>query len=316
MFRYIAPIVCSVVFSSSLLGINLNKKLSSDYHAFFPNHKGEFQSYLFLLIDKSTLTAELKLWTKDIASSKTLKSFPIALGQVDGDKQKLGDLKTPEGVYFAKKHKDGRYLPAKYGPLAIPLDYPNPIDKLSGKTGSGIWLHGVGPARKVEDQKITRGCVAFRDQDISLIGKWLQPQVVGIVITKDKAQLNQPWDTDQLRAATISWIEAKRLGHPDLLDQLYDPSVVKPFTKDEQLVNNSVDIRTLAHAKYGVSVISYKESPTSQSSLRKILYWKKKENQQRYYLVSEVQDNTPLKPHRFSKRDIEALFGSKSNVHL
>lgn len=32
----------------------------------------------------------------------------------------------------------------EYGGIAYTLNYPNPVDKLRGKTGHGIWIHSKG----------------------------------------------------------------------------------------------------------------------------------------------------------------------------
>ena len=55
--------------------------------------------------------------------------FKIAIGKEKGDKQFEGDNKTPEGIYFVNRIIDGKSLPEKYGPLALPINFPNAYDK-------------------------------------------------------------------------------------------------------------------------------------------------------------------------------------------
>ena len=50
-----------------------------------------------------------------------------------------------------------------YGNIAYSLNYPNPIDRINGKTGGGIWLHGRGKTFVPRD---TRGCVALKVPDM------------------------------------------------------------------------------------------------------------------------------------------------------
>ena len=106
----------------------------------------------FLVVEK----AEQRLvWTN--ATSKQLV-WQCSTGSSGGDKWREGDLATPEGVYFMTRRQTG--LPEKlYGNLAFPLNYPNPVDRLRGKTGYGIWLHGRGKPLVPRD---TRGCIALR----------------------------------------------------------------------------------------------------------------------------------------------------------
>ena len=46
-------------------------------------------------------------------------------------------------MYFITSRLDPKTLRDFYGAGALPLNYPNPLDQLRGKTGSGIWLHGT-----------------------------------------------------------------------------------------------------------------------------------------------------------------------------
>lgn len=92
-----------------------------------------------------------------------VRRFPCTTGQLEGDKFVEGDLRTPEGVYFVG-HKISRTLDwGLYGNIAYSLNYPNPIDRIKGKTGGGIWLHGRGKTFVPRD---TLGCVALKVPDM------------------------------------------------------------------------------------------------------------------------------------------------------
>jgi murein L,D-transpeptidase YafK len=98
--------------------------------------------------------------------------FVCTTGQKEGDKEVEGDLKTPEGVYFVVRRIDAGLDFIKYGPRAFTLNYPNPVDRLRGKTGFGIWIHGRGePLVPLQ----TEGCVAMNNNDLSILGKALLP---------------------------------------------------------------------------------------------------------------------------------------------
>jgi len=94
---------------------------------------------------------------------RAVRRFPCTTGQSVGDKLVEGDLRTPEGIYFVG-HKIARPLDwGLYGNIAYSLNYPNPIDRIKGKTGGGIWLHGRGKTFVPRD---TRGCVALKVPDM------------------------------------------------------------------------------------------------------------------------------------------------------
>lgn len=93
-------------------------------------------------------------------------------GSIQGDKLHEGDKKTPEGVYFV----EGRVAEAldfrEYGGTAYCLSYPNPVDRLRGKQGHGIWIHSKGYEIRPMD---TRGCVAIGLRDMAAIAPLLTP---------------------------------------------------------------------------------------------------------------------------------------------
>ena len=106
-------------------------------------------------------------------------SFPSTTGQVVGDKITEGDLKTPEGVYFIIEKIPYRVDFALYGDIAYPLNYPNPVDRLEGKTGHGIWIHGRGKEFLLND---TEGCVALKNPNITAMSAYLKnrlPVLIG-----------------------------------------------------------------------------------------------------------------------------------------
>ena len=97
--------------------------------------------------------------------------YPSIHGEVQGDKQVEGDLKTPEGVYFVRGKIQIPLDFEMYGNHAYALNYPNPVDKLKGKTGRGIWLHSKGNPIKGQ---VTQGCVAIDLADIKTLDDYLQ----------------------------------------------------------------------------------------------------------------------------------------------
>jgi L,D-peptidoglycan transpeptidase YkuD (ErfK/YbiS/YcfS/YnhG family) len=92
-----------------------------------------------------------------------------------GNKRKMGDKATPEGVYkIVNKYKGGETLYHK----ALSLDYPNARDKerfrteisrgtlpSSSKIGGGIEIHGGG-GKGVD---WTEGCIAITDSEIDIV---------------------------------------------------------------------------------------------------------------------------------------------------
>ncbi len=106
-----------------------------------------------------------KLYVFKQSSPMALKnSYVCTTGEKVGDKFAEGDLRTPEGVYFTERRLDSGLDWDLYGTLAYTLNFPNPVDRLREKTGSGIWIHGRG--HEIVPRE-TKGCVALYDPEMA-----------------------------------------------------------------------------------------------------------------------------------------------------
>lgn len=122
----------------------------------------------FLAIDKS----KQSLMVFERHSPLKLKEhYECATGQILGDKEAEGDLKTPEGVYFVQNTRTDKLDFDLYGDMAFTLNFPNPVDIIKGKTGYGIWIHGRGLPLA---PNVTRGCVALKNPDIHKLAPEIQ----------------------------------------------------------------------------------------------------------------------------------------------
>ena len=109
-----------------------------------------------------------------IKESVVVRSFPISLGrQPIGSKQRVGDLRTPEGVYFI----DGRNPNSKFY-LSLHISYPSWKDWKEAFTqgyspGHSIMIHGepsdAGERRALRiagNRDWTDGCIALSNRDM------------------------------------------------------------------------------------------------------------------------------------------------------
>ena len=85
-----------------------------------------------------------------------------------------GDLKTPAGVYYANGYIEADKLPQLYGAGAFTLNYPNPFDTLKGKTGAGIWIHGVPATTYSRPPLSSRGCVVISNNALRKIRRLIK----------------------------------------------------------------------------------------------------------------------------------------------
>lgn len=157
-------------------------------------------------------------------------SYPCVTGQLQGDKRQINDLRTPEGVYFVE-YKIANGLDFKeYGGIAYTLNYPNPVDKLRGKTGHGIWIHSKG-----FELVPTRGCVAINLKNIAEIGPHLLPGTPVVVAEELKSISGEKdGDLEKLRGLMRDWSAAWEGKSPRLFD-FYDPEAYSRATENFDL---------------------------------------------------------------------------------
>lgn len=117
-----------------------------------------------IVIDKSDRRMEL------IQDGKPVRSYRIALGFApDGDKERQGDGKTPEGEFTIDRRNDESAFH-----LSIGLDYPQRDDLIRAKAGGyspggDIFIHGQ-PNALPDGLKIkgdwTAGCIALTNAEM------------------------------------------------------------------------------------------------------------------------------------------------------
>ncbi len=151
--------LCSPLFAESTVPNNLLSLAGGPYYTPYA-----------IVVDK---TARLtSIWKVEDKSYTKVAEFISDHGKKEGDKHKLGDHRTPEGVYFFKDMYEGSNLNyEEYGLRAFDTNYPNLFDKREGKTGSGIWLHAIPDSKSLE--RGSRGCVVVRNKAIMEVSRFV-----------------------------------------------------------------------------------------------------------------------------------------------
>lgn len=227
-------------------------------------------------------------------SYRLVKDYFMTIGKEGMGKNKEGDLRTPEGVYFVTSYLDGEGLPERYGPGAFPINYPNEFDKKLRRTGYGIWIHGTEPENYNRVPLASDGCLSLSNDEfldiqqfISIDGStpviissefdWVEPERKSIVSESAFSILDQ-WQSDWESLDTD-----KYLAH-------YSPSQLANFDQfaaHKHRVNKSkkyieVDLNNISIYGYpgnqDMMVVSFDQeyrSNNHRSVTQKRQYWKK-----------------------------------------
>ncbi len=116
-----------------------------------------------------------------------------------------GDNKTPQGLYNIDGQRSDASLPDLYGAGALTLDYPNALDRQLGRTGHGIWLHGVPRRQRNRAPLSSEGCVTMsNDHFIALRQRLLVGQ--DETTSSDHAPPGRPL---VLLTHAVQWIDAQ-----------------------------------------------------------------------------------------------------------
>jgi L,D-transpeptidase YnhG len=146
---------------------------------------------------------------------KLIADYYASVGKMGIEKNIEGDLKTPIGVYYITSTLDPNTLEDLYGAGALPINYPNAYDRRRGKTGGGIWLHGVPQGQFARSPKATEGCVALSNPDLKEILRLVQIRTTPVVILPRLDWVNPAQSNADVAAhdrAFKAWLQAKEAG--------------------------------------------------------------------------------------------------------
>lgn len=193
----------------------------------------DFFTHHILVAEKSTHL--LHLYEHSEQGPKLIKSYPMATGKMTGDKKSEGDFKTPEGIYYFTRFMNHDELIKQSGPLAqiygagaFVMDYPNALDKINHKSGSGIWLHSTNDETRIDKGLDSRGCVVTANKELIDISKYIELNKTPIIVTQELAYLNETTfkkEKDELMNVFNSWLDAWRNKDIDKYASFYHPEL-------------------------------------------------------------------------------------------
>ena len=133
-----------------------------------------------ILIRKS----EFRLYL--LVNGNVVQSWPIALGKNAGQKEVVGDMKTPNGSFpvdevlgssdWTHDFGDGKgEIAGAYGPYFISLD----TSALSGGAWDGIGIHGTHDPASI-GTRASEGCIRMNNEDLCALKEHVN---VGMQVT-------------------------------------------------------------------------------------------------------------------------------------
>ena len=228
-----------------------------------------------LLVDKKTNTLILAEYTN--GEYKTIKTYHATLGQVKGDKEAEGDLKTPEGIYTFKARLTPPTLKPKFGSMAFYVDFPNTYDKIAGRTGRDIMFHATNEPDRLSKNYDSQGCVVVKNEEIEEIRPHIRLGLTPILIFHELSpEFLKPGQDPSLKGFFESWIkdwETKQSDgyishyHTDFTAKDKNRSQWKTYKEGLNKMYSSIqigpeDVRYYIHPKY--SMITFTQNYRSK----------------------------------------------------
>lgn len=157
-----------------------------------------------ILVDTSNY--RLYVFSTDGDTVRREFDFYVSIGKAGDDKRFEGDEKTPIGLYRVASYLPGSGLPDMYGRGAFPIDYPNDWDRLQGRTGSGIWIHGTESARYSRPPLSSLGCVTLSNEDFLRLKETVTVGQTPVVLSKGVRWVS-PGSVEAVRSSVTEAVE-------------------------------------------------------------------------------------------------------------
>jgi murein L,D-transpeptidase YafK len=226
-----------------------------------PQTVSEAKEKSVILVDKKTNTLYLASYVD--GAYQILKTYHATLGQVQGDKEDEGDLKTPEGIYTFKTRLTPPQLSKKFGKMAFYLNFPNTYDHLAGRTGSGVMLHATDTPDRLAKNYDSLGCVVVKNEEIEEIFPHVRIGLTPILIFSDlePAYLKPGQDT-QLKDFFASWIKSwETKSIDDYIDHYHSDFSANGLDKDKWKAYKAQLNKNYASIEIGPEDILYYRHP-------------------------------------------------------
>ncbi|HET9578554.1 MAG TPA: L,D-transpeptidase family protein [Usitatibacter sp.] len=180
-----------------------------------------------LLVDTSR--SRLFVYANDHGRPRYVTDFYISIGKNGVEKQREADQKTPIGVYTVVAEREK--LPDFYGPRAFPISYPNDWDRMNGRGGHGIWLHGTPSDTYSRAPWATDGCVVLTNDDLAKLSKYVDVSRTPVVIGQG-VEWRDPLTWETQRDAFMKAFNAWKADWESLDNERYFSHYAAAFTPE------------------------------------------------------------------------------------
>lgn len=192
-----------------------------------------------IVISKETMS--IKLYDSE---QRLICSFPISLGKNYGDKQELGDFKTPEGDFAITQIQRASHWMYNNGKESVKGYYGNWFIRLNTRY-NGIGIHGTHEPERI-GERTTEGCIRLNNYHLDSLRTMID---VGMPVRIESSHLDRESDgknTAEVAMPTIVVETAQPIinnsASPVIEEQTEDTTtatIENPATPTKEVVENT-----------------------------------------------------------------------------
>jgi len=180
-----------------------------------------------------TRRSRLYVYRNDVGRPHFVADYYVSSGKNGALKVREGDEKTPIGVYHVTESLPRKKLSDFYGSGAFPINYPNEWDRIQGRNGHGIWLHGTPSDTYSRPPRSSNGCVVLANPDLDALARILQVGLTPVIISEEVELLSfDDWASE--RKAFGKQLEQWRADWESLDTERYLSHYSKKFSAQGQ----------------------------------------------------------------------------------
>ncbi|OYU27806.1 MAG: hypothetical protein CFE41_08620 [Burkholderiales bacterium PBB2] len=259
-----------------------------------------------IMVDTSR--ARLYLFENSAQGVRLVRDSYISIGKLGTGKLVEGDQRTPLGTYYVGLRRDE--AASRYGAAALPLNYPNEIDRLAGRGGTSIWLHGERAGNYARSPQSTDGCIVLSNDEMRLLAETVTPRETPVLVMDKirwvkKSSVSSPPALDAgFESAFEQWQQARLRQDAAALRQLYEPGLQrgsdsssdKLETNLARMARQELPVQSLErlsvlpgqHAE-PVLIVTYREQSAQDERARlKRQYWREQNGQWKIFFDGVV----------------------------
>ncbi len=251
--------------------------------------------------------ARLYLFENVNGVPRLIHDYYMTIGRNGMDKRTEGDGKTPEGAYYLDNHLPRSRLTSLYGVGAFPLNYPNEWDRMHGRNGHGIWLHGTPFDTYSRPPRSSDGCVVVSNPDLTQLSHYIGPGTP--IFIADHTEWVDPTAWEATRQEILStleqWREDWENRNVERFLQHYPTDFINgkgrgwAARKRRNIVNKDwihvgvSDISIFLYPDSDLAVVTFRQQYTSDKYTNvawKRMYWSKKDGHWRVALEESLSN--------------------------